>query len=128
MKLLKTPRLRAYLGLAVLAAGLVGLALSGDLLVHSLRFAAFYVLSGAGFALLATAATSLPLRGAIVAAVVLRLVFLPVMPSLSDDYYRYVWDGRVQLAGVNPYKYRPYEHRARPRALRRPRRSSTTTS
>ncbi len=110
MKLLKDPRLRAYLGLAVLAAGLVGLALSGDLLVHSLRFASFYVLSGAGFALLATAATSLPLRAAIVAAVILRLLFLPVMPSLTTDYYRYVWDGRVQLAGINPYKYRPYEH------------------
>ena len=110
MRLLKTPRVRAYLGLAVLAAGLVGLALSGDLLAHSVRFGSFYVLAGAGFALLATAATSLPLRGAIVAAVVLRLVFLPVMPSLSDDYHRYVWDGRVQLAGVNPYKYRPYEH------------------
>ena len=110
MKFLKDPRLRAYLGLAVLAAGLVGLALSGDLLVHSLRFASFYVLSGAGFALLATAATSLPLRGAIVAAVILRLVFLPVMPSLTTDYHRYVWDGRVQLAGVNPYRYRPYEH------------------
>ena len=110
MKLLTTPRFRAYLGLAVLAAGLGGLALSGDLLVHATRFTAFYVLSGAGFALLATAATSLPLRGVIVAAVVLRLIFLPVMPSLSDDYHRYVWDGRVQLAGVNPYKYRPYEH------------------
>ncbi len=110
MKLLKTPRSRAYLGLAVLAAGLVGLALSGDLLVHATWFTAFYVLAGAGFALLATAATSLPLRGAIVAAVVLRLIFLPVMPSLSDDYHRYVWDGRVQLAGINPYQYRPYEH------------------
>jgi hypothetical protein len=110
MRLLKTPRVRAYLGLAVLAAGLAGLAVSGDLLVHSVRFASFYVLAGAGFTLLATAATSLPLRGAIVAAVVLRLVFLPVMPSLSTDYHRYVWDGRVQLAGVNPYKYRPYEH------------------
>ncbi len=110
MRLLKTPRVRAYLGLAVLAAGLIGLALSGDLLAHSLRFGSFYVLAGAGFALLATAATSLPLRGAIVAAVVLRLIFLPVMPSLSNDYHRYVWDGRVQLAGINPYKYRPYEH------------------
>jgi Glycosyltransferase family 87 len=110
MKLLKDPRLRAYLGLAVLAAGLVGLALSGDLLVHTLRFASFYVLSGAGFALLATAAASLPLRAAIVAAVILRLVFLPGMPSLTTDYYRYVWDGRVQLAGINPYKYPPYKH------------------
>ena len=110
MKLLKSAKFRAYLGLGIIAAGLVGLAFSGDLLVHAARFTAFYALAGAGFALLATAATSLPLRGAIVAAVVLRLVFLPVMPSLSTDYHRYVWDGRVQLAGINPYKYRPYEH------------------
>jgi len=110
MQFLKTPRFRAFLGLALLATGLIGLAASGDLLAHSVRFATFYVLAGAGFAVLATAATSLPLRGAIVAAVLLRLIFLPVMPSLSDDYHRYVWDGRVQLAGVNPYKYRPYEH------------------
>ena len=110
MKVLKSPRSRAYLGLALVAAGLAGLALSGDLPHQAARFASFYGLAGAGFALLATCATSLPLGAAIVAAVVLRLIFLPGMPSLSDDYYRYVWDGRVQLAGINPYKYRPYEH------------------
>ena len=109
MQLLRIPRFRAYLGLAVLAAGLAGLAVSGDLLVHATRFTAFYVLAGGGFALLATAATSLPLRGAVLAAVVLRLLFLPVTPSLSDDYHRFVWDGRVQLAGINPYTHPPYE-------------------
>ena len=54
---MKRPRLRAYLGLGLLAAGLCGLALSGDLIVHIERFVAFYGLSLAGFALLATAAT-----------------------------------------------------------------------
>ena len=28
-------------------------------------------------------------------------------PTLSDDIYRYVWDGRVQQAGINPYRYAP---------------------
>ena len=28
-------------------------------------------------------------------------------PLLSTDIYRYVWDGRVQLAGINPYRYVP---------------------
>lgn len=28
-------------------------------------------------------------------------------PLLSDDSYRYVWDGRVQLAGIDPYRYAP---------------------
>jgi hypothetical protein len=28
-------------------------------------------------------------------------------PRSSDDLYRYVWDGRVQAAGTNPYQYAP---------------------
>src|SRR5713226_448111 len=35
----------------------------------------------------------------------LSIVFAP--PFLSDDIYRYVWDGRVQAAGINPYRYIP---------------------
>ena len=108
---MKRPRLRAYLGLGLLAAGLCGLALSGDLILHLERFVAFYGLSLAGFALLATAATTLPLRGALVAAVLLRVIFLPGVPSLTDDFYRYQWDGRVQQAGVNPYRYAPDDPR-----------------
>jgi alpha-1,6-mannosyltransferase len=28
-------------------------------------------------------------------------------PTLTDDVYRYVWDGRVQAHGINPYHYPP---------------------
>jgi alpha-1,6-mannosyltransferase len=35
----------------------------------------------------------------------LTLLFLP--PFISDDIYRYIWDGRVQAAGINPYSYAP---------------------
>jgi alpha-1,6-mannosyltransferase len=35
----------------------------------------------------------------------LSIIFFP--PYLSDDIYRYVWDGRVQAAGINPYRYMP---------------------
>ena len=35
----------------------------------------------------------------------LSLLFAP--PILSDDIYRYIWDGRVQAAGLNPYRYIP---------------------
>jgi len=46
---------------------------------------------------------------AVIAAVAigLRLALLPVAPHLSTDAYRYVWDGRVQAAGINPYRYVP---------------------
>jgi hypothetical protein len=40
-------------------------------------------------------------------AVLLRAILLFVEPLLSSDIYRYVWDGRVQAAGVNPYRYFP---------------------
>ena len=40
-------------------------------------------------------------------AVLFRLTALFGEPSLSDDVYRYVWDGRVQLAGLNPYSFPP---------------------
>jgi hypothetical protein len=40
-------------------------------------------------------------------AVLLRLVLVLVEPLLSTDIYRYVWDGRVQAAGINPYRFFP---------------------
>lgn len=40
-------------------------------------------------------------------AVALRIAFLAVQPVGSPDYYRYVWDGRVQASGINPYRYAP---------------------
>ncbi|MGH9333493.1 MAG: hypothetical protein ACRD21_07075, partial [Vicinamibacteria bacterium] len=40
-------------------------------------------------------------------ALLLRVIFLPTEPVLSDDVFRYVWDGRVQHAGINPYLYAP---------------------
>lgn len=41
------------------------------------------------------------------AAVLLRALFLAADPVLSDDIFRYVWDGRVQRSGVNPYLHAP---------------------
>ncbi len=39
--------------------------------------------------------------------VLLRLVLLPLEPRLSDDVWRYLWDGHVQRAGINPFLYAP---------------------
>ena len=36
-----------------------------------------------------------------------RLILLPMPPTLSDDMFRYVWDGRVQGHGLSPYRYPP---------------------
>ena len=36
----------------------------------------------------------------------MRCLLLPGTP-VSTDLFRYVWDGRVQAAGINPYLYIP---------------------
>jgi len=45
--------------------------------------------------------------GLIALALIIRIAFIPVHPIGSDDYYRYVWDGKVQAYGINPYEYAP---------------------
>lgn len=43
----------------------------------------------------------------VVFAALFRVSLLFSPPYLSDDIYRYVWDGRVQAAGINPYRHIP---------------------
>lgn len=43
----------------------------------------------------------------LVGAVAMRLALLFSEPTLSSDIYRYIWDGRVQAAGINPYAHVP---------------------
>jgi hypothetical protein len=52
---------------------------------------------------------ALPHAGAliVVVAVAMRVAVLPAAPSLSDDLYRYLWEGRVLLAGHDPYALAP---------------------
>lgn len=43
----------------------------------------------------------------VVGALILRAIFLPVLPNLSRDSWRYLWDARVTLHGYSPYVYPP---------------------
>ena len=40
-------------------------------------------------------------------ALLFRALLVPLPPMLSGDIYRYVWEGRVQAAGANPYLLSP---------------------
>lgn len=38
---------------------------------------------------------------------VFRLLLLLSIPNLSQDFYRFLWDGRLLLQGINPYLFTP---------------------
>jgi hypothetical protein len=37
----------------------------------------------------------------------IRGLFLFYTPELSQDFYRFIWDGNIQILGINPYLYTP---------------------
>ncbi len=39
--------------------------------------------------------------------IAIQLAALSAPPQNSNDLYRYIWDGRVQAAGIDPYQYVP---------------------
>ena len=43
----------------------------------------------------------------LVLAFLFRFLLLFSIPNLSQDFYRFIWDGRMYLEGYNPYLYTP---------------------
>ncbi len=66
--------------------------------------AAFLCYGAAGIA-----ATKRPLSIPLIwgIGILARLALLPLAPELSDDIYRYLWDGHVLAEGFNPYGHAP---------------------
>jgi hypothetical protein len=52
-----------------------------------------------------------PLRAAVplilLGGIAVQLAAVSAPPQNSDDLYRYIWDGRVQAQGIDPYEYVP---------------------
>ena len=76
------------------------------------RFQVLGLIAFAAYALAVACRTrwrALPRAGAfvVVVAIVLRVAVLPVTPTLSDDVYRYAWEGRVMASGQSPYAHAP---------------------
>ncbi|HJQ44468.1 MAG TPA: hypothetical protein VJ831_15370, partial [Jatrophihabitantaceae bacterium] len=106
----------ALAGVVVL---LIGEAVTFWVLLHHLRIPHHSLLLvtiatplfGASVALFAR--VRMPARAALLfligTATVFQLIAVSQQPLTSDDDYRYIWDGRVQLAGIDPYSYTPQD-------------------
>lgn len=111
--------IRAALGqpvvaLCIMAAGVVLASAIGPSLHRMLGgnawlglVLAWTVLAFAGSVVAARVASIWGLVVVLAAAGLMRLPMLLEAPYLSSDMYRYVWDGRVQRAGISPYLHVP---------------------
>lgn len=51
--------------------------------------------------------STLTLNQILIIGLVARLILFPAKPQLSDDIYRFLWDGLMVLQGYNPFAYTP---------------------
>lgn len=69
--------------------------------LYSILFASFYLIvksSKNDFGLL------------FLIAILARLIFINTTPNLSQDFYRFIWDGRMLIQGYNPYLSTPQSY------------------
>jgi hypothetical protein len=63
------------------------------LTIFAILFAGYFILLRSGF----------PLKAGLRLAFIFRVLLLFSLPALSDDYFRFLWDGRLLAAGENPF-------------------------
>ncbi len=101
-----TPLLRAAQLLVLLLSGAAYWALAyATPRAHFGQLIALFLVVGVGYAWLLH--TRLPLRWGLAAALVFRLLWLPATPALSDDFYRFRWDGLLTSHGHSPFAETP---------------------
>lgn len=114
----KYPKWLVNLSLLLLAAAMTAIfaawSRQNNLDEHVPEFIALALVAGALYLASVYLVEKFPLGRAalfiiLAAAAIYRLALLPAKPSLSDDIYRYQWEGRVQTLAINPYTVYPDE-------------------
>jgi hypothetical protein len=104
-------RVAAVSAALVVLAGLVLLIVRPSL--DPARMRPLPLIAGAWMAFLAAAwlLRKMPRRTAValilLGGIAVQLAAVSAPPKQSNDLYRYVWDGKVQAAGIDPYQYVP---------------------
>jgi alpha-1,6-mannosyltransferase len=104
----------ALVAFAALGLAMLVFVAAGPWIARTLGYAVFIpgvLASGAATIAATMLAPAVPARAGLLLvlslAALMRLLVMLDDPLLSSDIYRYVWDGRVQGAGINPYLYVP---------------------
>jgi hypothetical protein len=75
----------------------------------------YYLLLFAGYLFLYyNARSEHKVKQAYVMGILFRLSLILLMPNLSDDVYRFIWDGRLMAHGINPYTHPPLYYLSNP--------------
>jgi hypothetical protein len=94
-------------GVALSLAVATGEPIRNDRWAILVRLALWAVAWAAGVACALRLPRRISVPAVFAVGVALRLAALGGEPVLSDDLYRYAWDGRVQLSGTDPYRHPP---------------------
>ena len=102
----------ALCGVALVALTWAAIATTRGLPATLPRHLLLYVAAGLAWLAASLVVLRLPASRAQLAVVALVALALRVPawlapPAHSDDVHRYLWDGRVQRAGINPYRFAP---------------------
>jgi hypothetical protein len=96
----------------VMEGAFAGILLQGDLRHHIIPFLSLYGVACAAYGAAClwmvrrVSGRSLALTIVFTLAIAFRVTLLAATPpTLSDDVYRYIWDGHLTGAGINPYAY-----------------------
>jgi hypothetical protein len=108
-----TGKLKSWGGISLLAGAAMGtcffmLTQAPDLRgANVIHFLAYFMLAAAAYvlAILRLERDRLPLTTLWFFALLFRALLLFTAPTLSDDVYRYLWDGHLINQGANPYTY-----------------------
>ena len=77
--------------------------------VDSVPLITTYSILFLGYLLMLNKFQELNIRWLIAISLFFRLIPLFAIPALSDDFYRFIWDGRLLAAGINPFAGLPGE-------------------
>lgn len=91
--------------MVALFLGVLGVCYLGER-SNFISIGSFFTVSALAY-LIITASHTFSLKSLFVSGLALRLALVPLLPNLSDDFYRFLWDGFLSNQGINPFNHLP---------------------